>query len=235
MFKIFTDTFLWYSINYKSDLIPPQVYRHQMVLINSNIILFGGINENNQKFNELYNFDFKDKNWTILFPSGEYPASRTYHNMIYCNNKIFVFGGFSNMILNDCYELNLTQKYFGLNEDINKIENNLSNEAYEPNKDFNKDKILFIEKPENTIFLHSDKNDDLNNIEKIIEKALENSENENQNFKEKLLINEYKEEINLLRKQVNELKSKLENEINKNCCKVSNRKIIIILFELVFF
>lgn len=189
-----------------------------MVLLNTDIILFGGINENNQKFNELYNFDFKLKKWTILFPSGEYPPSRTYHNMIYYNKSIFVFGGYSNTILNDCYVLNLTDKYFDSNEE--KIsENNLDSEIHILNNEI--DRGNNFEKTNNTIFLNSNKNyDDPDFIENNIDKALKANCKENNLVKENLLIFEYKEEIKLLKNQVNELKIKIENEVNKNSCKV---------------
>lgn len=203
---------------YKSDLSPPQVYRHQMSLIDSeNIILFGGINENNQKFNEIYYFEFNDKRWTILFPSGEYPSPRTYHNMVLCNQSILVFGGYSNVILNDCYILNLSEKYFNQKEighSVNdyKVDNNLNN------------KYSKLEKPNTTIFIDAtskNNSDEVDNIASSIDIALGLSEN-NAN-KQRLLITEYREEIKILKNQVNELKQKIDAEINKNSCKVNKR------------
>jgi len=189
-----------------------------MITLKTDIIIFGGINENNQKFNELYNFDFQDKKWTILFPSGEYPPSRTYHNMIYHNNKIFVFGGYSNAVLNDCYALNLTQKYLKL-EDEKEIRNNLFVENL--NDKINTDSNI-INKTKKTIFLNFDnKNEDIDLIENSIDKGLGIIDRESYKLKENLVFFEYKEEIKLLKNQVNELKLRMENETNKNSCKVN--------------
>jgi len=182
-----------------------------MVILYNDLILFGGINDNNQKFNELYNFDFKVKKWTILFPSGEYPPPRTYHNMIYYNKKIFVFGGYSTTILNDCYSINLSEKYLDLEENNIKETENIFIETNEMN----------MYKSKRTIFLDSNKYDDDHEfIENNVDKALGNANNENSKLKENLLIFEYREENKLLKNQVNELKKKIENEVNKNLCKV---------------
>lgn len=210
-----------------------------LILNSSEIILFGGINENNQKFNELYNFDFKDKRWTILFPSGEYPASRTYHNMILHDHKIFVFAGYSNTVLNDCYVLNFNQK----NE--KEISENylIEDEVYSDiDKTYDCDCKKIIEKNKNTIFFNCyNKNEDPDYIENNIDKALvigNKSRSDFNKLKENLLFFEYKEEIKLLKNQVNELKSKIENEVNKNSCKVNQKvflkKLILIFFLLIF-
>ena len=103
-----------------------------MVAIDSNsLILFGGVNEHSQKFNEIYFYELKEKKWTILFPSGQYPSPRSYHNMILCNQKILIFGGYSNSLLNDCFVLNLPNKYFVIKDSEKIIKNYLDSENKE--------------------------------------------------------------------------------------------------------
>jgi len=201
------------------------------MLGSSDFIVFGGINENNQKFNELYNFDFNDKRWTILFPSGEYPAPRTYHNMIFTKQKIFVFGGYSNTTLNDCYALTLTENNFDFTQKHEKeftgdfqIEEDLTERDIITTDDScfefsnNNSNNVFT----NTIFLnYENKNEDPDFIENNVDKALGIKNKNYFKLKESLFVFAYKDEIKLLGNQVNELKTKIENEVNKNSCKVN--------------
>jgi hypothetical protein len=215
-------------------LTPPQIYRHQIVSLNNNsLILFGGINENNEKFNELYFFEIKEKKWSILFPSGEYPSARTYHNMNLLNENLIIFGGFSNSLLNDCYVLNLKGKYFQNEnqfENQNKINNNnlnipnLKNIHIENLNLENKIENKKQNKNENLIFLNTIKlESDFEIYEKNILSSIENKGEIDPNKKKDILISAFKEELKLMNNQVIELKNKIEYEINKNLCKVKDK------------
>lgn len=115
-----------------------------MVAIDSNsLILFGGVNEHSQKFNEIYFYELKEKKWTILFPSGQYPSPRSYHNMILCNQKILIFGGYSNSLLNDCFVLNLPNKYFVIKDSEKIIKNYLDSENKDNIQNINTENINF--------------------------------------------------------------------------------------------
>jgi hypothetical protein len=187
------------------------------------LILFGGINENNEKFNELYFFEIKEKKWSILFPSGEYPSPRTYHNMCLLNKNLIIFGGFSNYQLNDCYVLNLKGKYFQ-NDNYNYINNKNhihinTNNPENLDLDLNKNK----NKNDNLIFLNTIKSEnDFELFEKNILLSIENNNNGDLDSikKNEILISAFREELKLMNNQVIELKNKIENEINKNLCKV---------------
>lgn len=106
MYELSLSTYMWYHVQYRSDLTPSPVYRHTAVIINNDsLVIFGGVNETNEKFNELYKMDINSKKWSVITPSGEYPAPRTYHNMCYIRNNIIVLGGYSNVPLNDSYSI----------------------------------------------------------------------------------------------------------------------------------
>jgi len=106
---IFLDTFIWYSIIYKGDLMPPPVYRHTSALLIDSIVIFGGVNEHNQKFNELFSFDLTSNKWSILTASGSHPSPRTFHSMCFSAVSLYVFGGFSKSANNDCFRINLPE------------------------------------------------------------------------------------------------------------------------------
>jgi hypothetical protein len=103
---------MWYPINYKSDLTPPRVYRHAVTAIGDSLLLFGGINEFSEKFNDLYLMNFRSRKWSLLLSSGEYPSARTFHNFLSIKNQIIIFGGFSDKILNDCHILKLSELFY---------------------------------------------------------------------------------------------------------------------------
>jgi len=139
-------------------LIPPPVYRHAAVVIGDSLLIFGGVNEFNEKFNELYILNFLEKKWSILFASGKYPSPRTFHNLAYFNNKIFLFGGFNNHVLNDVYSLVLNEIYLKCIDLQNSNSNNpckdLHNEEFS-NNDLNllKNQVAELkQKYENEIF-----------------------------------------------------------------------------------
>ena len=128
MYELSLDTNIWYNIIFKSDLTPPQVYRHSMTAIGGNIIIFGGINEFIEKFNDLFIMDFENKTWKIIIPHGEYPEPRTYHSISYTENcnylNLFISGGFSDgVLLNDFYSIKLN----GLTEEV--VDQNLENKS----------------------------------------------------------------------------------------------------------
>jgi hypothetical protein len=102
---------IWYQINYKSDLTPPSVYRHTSLVMGETLLLFGGVNGHNEKFNEIYFMNFPTRKWGIMLASGEYPQPRTFHNFFNLNNKIYIVGGFSQNPVNDCHILNISDHY----------------------------------------------------------------------------------------------------------------------------
>jgi hypothetical protein len=102
---------IWYQINYKSDLTPPSVYRHTTCVMGDTLLLFGGVNGNNEKFNEIYFMNFPTRKWGVMLASGEYPQPRTFHNFFHIENKIYIIGGFSQNTVNDCHLLNISDHY----------------------------------------------------------------------------------------------------------------------------
>lgn len=110
MYELSLTTHIWYHIYYKSELTPPPVYRHGCIILGDNLTVFGGINEFSEKFNELYSMNFKTKTWSIFLPAGEYPVARTYHSLCYYEDKVLLFGGYSNKALDDCYSLTYRHK-----------------------------------------------------------------------------------------------------------------------------
>jgi hypothetical protein len=146
------------------------------LIYEDNLILFGGVSENGEKFNEIYMMNMSNSKWTLLCPSGNYPSSRTYHNMIIQDRTLFIFGGFSSQILTDCFTLTLAS-------------------FIDKGAEINNDKRNFCER--------------------------------NQDEKTNALMNS---DVNLLINQLKEIKTKYEEEVSKNNCKICFSKEINTLF-----
>lgn len=114
MYELSLETFIWYQIIYESALTCCPIYRHCTCLINGHLIIFGGIDEKRIKHNELYDYDILSKQWKLILPNGTNPPPRTFHNMIYDNGYIRIFGGYgsTNKYLNDLYELKVDESKF---------------------------------------------------------------------------------------------------------------------------
>ena len=83
---------MFYLIKYEGEFIPPPTYRHCSSVFGENLYIFGGVDQFNSKYNELFEFNLSKKMWKMNCLGGVYPAKRTYHQMIEYNNSIFIFG-----------------------------------------------------------------------------------------------------------------------------------------------
>lgn len=58
------------------------------------MIIFGGFEEDNQRFSqETFSFDFTTRKWMELRTEGTAPCHRDFHSACILGNKMFVFGG----------------------------------------------------------------------------------------------------------------------------------------------
>ncbi|KAI6189582.1 hypothetical protein M3Y97_00024000 [Aphelenchoides bicaudatus] len=83
----------WSSIEVEG-FIPPARDGHSAVVYGSLMIVFGGFEEENQRFSqETYAFDFSTHKWTELKCSGTLPQHRDFHAATMLGDKMYVFGG----------------------------------------------------------------------------------------------------------------------------------------------
>ena len=83
---------MFYQIKYEGNLIAPPIYRHSSLICGSDLIIFGGVDKDNRKYNELLCLNIRTKLWRIIIPGGVYPCSRTYHQMIMNKDKLYIIG-----------------------------------------------------------------------------------------------------------------------------------------------
>lgn len=137
MYELSINTMIWYQIIYQSELSPFPTYRHCSCIVGDYLIIFGGIDFECQKHNELFSYAIPTKQWKLLVPQGTPPPPRTFHAMTYSSNTLRILGGFGkdNKFLNDAYELSLNvsqytfsenkpniPQLYSINENVNKEE-----------------------------------------------------------------------------------------------------------------
>lgn len=70
--------------------------------------IFGGINSQQERFNDIFEFVYETKTWTRVITIGNAPTSRTFHQMIMYQGYMYVIGGFDGMKRNDIYKIKLS-------------------------------------------------------------------------------------------------------------------------------
>lgn len=69
------------------------------VFINNFIYVFGGISVSSGRINDLYKYDTKNFCWTKLKNTEVAPTPRSGQSMVCWNNKLWIYGGISTLIL----------------------------------------------------------------------------------------------------------------------------------------
>ncbi|KJH53729.1 kelch repeat protein [Dictyocaulus viviparus] len=74
--------------------VPPARDGHSAVVVGDRMYLFGGFEEDLQRFSqETYVFDFQTNRWSELNTTGQPPLWRDFHTAVAINSKMYIFGG----------------------------------------------------------------------------------------------------------------------------------------------
>lgn len=76
--------------------------------VNNRLIIFGGMDENGQEYNNVWALNFSNLTWTLLNPSGSLPPPRCGHIAVYdpSVHQMVIFGG-ATAFYNDVWTLDL--------------------------------------------------------------------------------------------------------------------------------
>ena len=69
------------------------------------MFIFGGIDQNQERFNDINEFNFDSQMWTRVIAAGATPSTRTFHESLMFKGVMYVFGGFDGMKRNDIYRI----------------------------------------------------------------------------------------------------------------------------------
>jgi N-acetylneuraminic acid mutarotase len=71
------------------------------------MFIFGGVDTNRMRFNDVYQFEIEQRKWRKIETNGELPQSRTFHRSVIIGHVMYVIGGFDGQRLNDLYQIGL--------------------------------------------------------------------------------------------------------------------------------
>lgn len=58
---------------------PPSRYRHSSTLVGYSILIFGGVDANMTRYNDLFEFNCETREWKFIETAGSAPSARTFH------------------------------------------------------------------------------------------------------------------------------------------------------------
>lgn len=114
-------TNIWYELKATSGEKPSARYRQEGIVYQNSLYIFGGVDDSQTRFNDLYQFYFERKEWRKIITSGCIPSPRTFHRLVNFENLLICVGGFDGERKNDLFFLSL-----GNNENIEEEKFSLS-------------------------------------------------------------------------------------------------------------
>jgi N-acetylneuraminic acid mutarotase len=103
-------TNIWYDLKATLGENPCPRYRHEGIVYKNSFYIFGGVDEKQTRFNDVYQFFFERKEWKKIIASGCAPTPRTFHRVTTYGNLMISVGGFDGERKNDIYFLALDTK-----------------------------------------------------------------------------------------------------------------------------
>eukprot|EP00516_Mucochytrium_quahogii_P009441 CAMPEP_0203781450 /NCGR_PEP_ID=MMETSP0099_2-20121227/10244_1 /ASSEMBLY_ACC=CAM_ASM_000209 /TAXON_ID=96639 /ORGANISM=" , Strain NY0313808BC1" /LENGTH=464 /DNA_ID=CAMNT_0050682441 /DNA_START=423 /DNA_END=1820 /DNA_ORIENTATION=+ len=90
----------------KDCFVPRNRYRHSAVSYENHMLVFGGIDKDHHRFNDLLKFSYDTLKWEPFEVDGVQPTSRTFHRAVTVENSMYIFGGYDGSDrLNDLYSI----------------------------------------------------------------------------------------------------------------------------------
>ena len=95
----------WEKVNALSKISPPNRAGHSSVIIDNQMIIFGGKDDENEKLNDTWVFDLNSQQWENCNPEEPLPINRSGHSATVYQNLMIIFGGIHEVTreLDDCW------------------------------------------------------------------------------------------------------------------------------------
>jgi hypothetical protein len=98
---------LWLEIRRVKGVRPKPRYRHSAVVYQDTIFIFGGVDTQQQRFNDIFSYETETRKWSEVETHGLPPKERTFHKAVIFSNVMYIVGGFDGSRLNDLYHIAL--------------------------------------------------------------------------------------------------------------------------------
>lgn len=86
---------------------PRKRYRHSAAVHDTSMFIFGGTSKTQERFDDLFDFNFEQETWTEVKSHGDRPSARTFHCSVVSDGYMYVFGGYDGERRNDLYTVSL--------------------------------------------------------------------------------------------------------------------------------
>lgn len=73
---------------------PPHRYRHTSVIFDHSMFVFGGVDKQHCRYNDLQRLDLRNNSWSQVCTTGFVPSSRTFHRAVVVGNLMYLLGGY---------------------------------------------------------------------------------------------------------------------------------------------
>lgn len=88
------------------------------------MFVFGGIDQYQERFNDLFEYCFFTNSWHWVLTCGISPTPRTFHQAVYCTGSIYILGGFDGWKRNDMFKIVVDDSGIGLDDNNDQIDKN---------------------------------------------------------------------------------------------------------------
>lgn len=103
---------IWYNISLNSvGQRPSPRYRLDGCEIGGRLYFFGGVNNEQKKFNTLYEYDPEVREWAVIEGSGEIPTARSFLRVLPHQNLLVLAGGVDETKKNDVYLVSMPVRH----------------------------------------------------------------------------------------------------------------------------
>lgn len=87
---------------------PPHRYRHTAVIFKNSMFVFGGVDKQHCRYNDLQRLDLRNNVWSEVCTTGYIPSSRTFHRAVVVGNLMYLLGGYDGTDrLHDLYSIHV--------------------------------------------------------------------------------------------------------------------------------
>ena len=90
------------------------------------MFIFGGIDQHQERFNDIHEFNFESLSWTRVITIGQPPSPRSFHQSLVDAGYLYVIGGFDGWKRNDMFRI-----LIDLSKSENELENNHDSVGFE--------------------------------------------------------------------------------------------------------
>jgi len=106
------DRFTWQCVSTSKS--PSGRWGHSCLVYGDSMFIFGG-RDKLKNYNDIYEFHFNSRSWSLVSVYGIKPPPRHYHRAILYGDHMHVLGGYQDdTILGDFYYFNFERKMWGL-------------------------------------------------------------------------------------------------------------------------